>query len=711
MADESAGMPQRDQGVSDHLAEENRQLAQRYLELESTTRRQLEKLREANSALAKGEANMRLLLEDADIGFALLDLKGKVISANQTLSALVGYQQMELPGENFTSLVYVGSLQTFSRMIGGVAGRGRSHEVIELVARDGTLVHCRLAVSPWMGESGALQGSFILAFSVEEERHIAARLHQMEEAVAEAEKSRKLFLDVISRELRSPASSIMGMIRMMMDANLSERQAELAGVIHSSASAIVTLVDDMVDIVGLEPSNHPLILTPLKPVDLVRGTANFFTVRAEEKGLEIKVDIGPTVPEWILGDAVRIRRVLAHLLDNAVKFTEKGHITLSVDVLNDNVRFMVSDTGPGLQSDPAYDLFADIQTEPAPDARRHGGAGIGLPISRRLVALMGGKIGYESEPGRGSEFHFTIPLQSPESVDEEQIQPPPEAIRLNPMHILLADGNPLSQRVVKAYLQFDGHELTIANSGLEAAEQCRFNAFDVVLLDINLPKLDGLQTLRLIRDDEKATGRQRTPILLFASTGRLKDAAFYRREGADGILKKPIQPVDLMAAISRATGSEPVSVARQPAPGMYEARSSGSTLRRIDGTQLVNLRQVMLDDQFMGILRFFMEDAVPGIIALAEAAEGSDPDRERIAFSASKSRGMAGYLGFSALAELLTKIENAGRTGAPVTELRKLTRELPQVTDDSLEELKRVLPETFATISAMTGPILETGED
>lgn len=702
--DEDKNETAREREVQQPLLEENRRLAQRYLELEGSTRRQLEKLRTANAMLAQGEAHMRSLLENADIGFALLDINARVVSANYTLCSLLGYGVAEITGISFSSFVYVGSLPAFSRMTGMGMPRTRVSDVIELMTKDGRLMPCRMAVSDWLDERGAPKGLFLLVFDVEDEAKAIRRLETMEEAVAETNKSRQLFLDVVSRELRTPAVGIMGMIRMLMDSNLNERQSELAGVIHTSADSIVRLVDDMVEIVRLDSSSATLNPVPIRPVDLAQGVANLFGVRAEEKGLEIKVSVSDAVPEWISADAARIRRVLAHFVDNALKFTEEGHVTVSIDLLGDDIRFMVSDTGVGIASDPGRDIFDDHPVEDSPMQRRHGGIGVGLPITKRLVAFLGGKIGYESEPGRGSEFHFSIPLQIPDRLAEAGFSPPPEAMRLAPMRVLLADANTLSRRVVKAYLQFDGHELTLVDNGLDAAEKCRFNDFDIVLLDINLPKLDGLQTLRLIRDDEKATGQGALPVVILTAAGRMRDRELFMRAGANGVLKKPIQPVELMALMASATGMEPLTLARPSVPAQYSAEKAGGALRRIDGVQLVNLRQIMLDDQFLGILRFFMEDAVPGVINLSGLAEKPEPDPERIAFTASKARGLAGYLGLSALSDLLRRIEEACRGHEDTAALRILTRELPIVVDDTLEELKRILPEAFATISEMSHP-------
>ena len=702
--------PGRERPEPEHLLEENRHLAQRYLELENTTRRQIEKLRSANEILAKGEAHMRLLLENAAIGFALLDLNMRVVNVNHTLCSTLGYSLSELSGDNFNNYVYVGALPAFSKMTGQSAGRVTTNETVELVARDGRLVPCRVAVSDWLDDDGAARGTFILVFNIDGEMRAAARLHDLERAMAEAQKARALFLDVVARELRTPAGGIMGMIRMLMDDDLTERQAELAGVIHSSASSLARLVDDIVDVARIDSGDTRPSLAPFHPTELAEGVANLFGVRTEEKGLELRVNVAAAVPERVVGDASRVRRVLTHLLDNALKFTDRGHIAVSVDVVGDGLRFMVSDTGGGISVEPGRDILADGMPSDSPSARRHGGVGLGLSLCRRLVGLMGGKIAYETDPGRGSEFHFTIPLAIPaaEAVDGK-LEPPPEAIRLAPLSILLADGNPLSQGMVKAYLQFDGHDLTIVDNGPEAAERCRNRSFDLALVDLHLPKLDGVQTLRLIRDEEKATGKARLPVLFLAPPGLLKGMD-YRKAGADGVVKKPIQPVDLMSATAAAVGVKPLAVARQQELVQYAAETSGASLRRIDGAQLVNLKQVMPSEQFLSILRFFMEDAVPGIIGLSGMAAAPELDGERIAFSAGKARGMAGYLGCTALADLLKRLETACRERASVETVRALAGELPMVMDDTLEELKRILPAAFSTISAMSEPPREGSE-
>lgn len=692
---------QDDSRVRQQLLEENRRLAQRCLELERTSRQQLEKLQVANATLGHSEVDLRALLDSASVGFALIDLDLRIAGANQALATLLKVPMRELPGGNFGNFVYVGKLPAFNRIVNAQAEKdGKREEIVELVAHDGGLIPCRIVANNWQDEQGAVRGHFLLVFDSGPELQAAKRLRDTETALEETEKSHALFLEVVSRELRTPAASVAGMSRMLLDAGLNDRQAELAGVIHSSAGSLVRLVDDLVDAASPEPANDAPQPKALSPASLARGVVNLFGVRAEEKGLDLRVQAASTVPPRVMADPRLLRRVLTHLMDNSVKFTEHGHITLAVDVVGQNLRFMVSDTGPGIDPSGRDTMFRPGHGKDSAETRRRGGIGVGLAVCRRLVSLMGGRLDCESEPGRGSEFHFTIPLVTAgASSDTTLAMAPPEAVHLPPLTILLADANPMSSQIILAYLNFDGHRLTHTDNGVDAAEKCRGKTFDLVIIDRNLPKLDGLQSLRLIREDERDRAAPRTPVLVMATKGQLRQADQILQAGADGVVAKPVRPVELMRAVAQAAGVKPISVAAPDAPRDYAARSGGGTVRRIDGAQLANLSQIMPEDQFRGMLRFFMEDAVANILELRERALGPHPDRERIAFAASKSGGLAGYLGFTALAEQLKRLENACSEDKPSPGVGELAGELSMIVDDSLEELQRILPDVFATIS------------
>lgn len=693
-----------DQTIRQQLLEENRRLAQRCLELESVSRRQVEKLKAANAMLGRSDVDLRALLDSAAVGFAFVDRELRIAGANQALSTLFRLPPEELIGTNFSSFVYVGSLPSFHHIVTPNDRSGGKREgIVELVARDGSLTPCRIVVNDWIDEDDALRGSFFLIFDSGPELQAARKLKDTETALAETEKARTLFLETISRELRTPASSVVGMSRMLLDADLDERQSELAGVIHASAGSLVRLVDDLVDVASPDPDDSRPRSQNVAPGSLVRSVANLFSVRAEEKGLEIRVHVADNVPEKIMADPHLLRRILTHLADNSVKFTERGHVTFSVDLIGNTIRFMVSDTGPGIDAEGRAFMLQPGYGHDTAVIRRRGGIGVGLSICRRLVSLLGGRLDFESEQGRGAEFHFSIPLKlALDDADDAVIEPPPEAVHLPPLSILLADANPMSSQLIQAYLNFDRHHLTVTDSGIDVAEKCRVNRYDLVVLDRNLPKLDGLQCLRLVRENECGrTGGGKVPVIMLVSRNQMWQAEQIRQSGADAVVPKPVQPVELMIAVARAAGVEPLSVTKPQVRSDYAAEKVGGSIRRIDGEQLAYLSQVMPDEQFQGMLRFFMEDAVPGLLDVQGRMTGPRPDRERIAFAVAKARGLAGYLGFAGLAELLERIERTCRDGGSEDALKNLAGELSVTTDDSLEELKRILPAAFATISQM----------
>lgn len=683
------------------LAEENRRLVQRLLEQEEVSRREIERLKAANERLMHGESHMRRLLDSASFGFLILDREHIALNANQSLCTLLGGEFHEITGGDFRQFVYVGGLPAFSALIEEAAAPGGSGAELDLVGRDGRIVNCRLSAASWNGEDGVRKGTFVLALDNRENLRNAALMRDMQMALHEAEKNRENFLAVVGRELQAPTGGIIAMIRMLLETQLTDRQREFAGVIHSSASVLIRLVDDLIESAALDSRDRAVHPRPEDPAELVESAANFFRVRAEEKGIVLKVAISPSAPPLAMLDAVRIRRVLLNLLENAFKFTERGQVTLTLDVMGGNLRFMVSDTGAGIEPELRNRLFQDYMAGSSPIARRYGGLGLGLSISRRIVQLMGGRIGVESEPGHGSAFHFTVPMVAPKSgaVPAPRAEKPEEKVlRLPPLRILVADDNRMSQRLINAYLMLDGHRVAVVDNGLAAAERCAGDAFDVAILDSQMPNLDGEQTLRLIRDGERSGGR-RTPVVILAPAALAKSAEEYRSMGADGMVKRPVTPEELMSAIAAAAGVEPLAVARESAPVEYAADDAGGAIRRIDGSQFISLKQVMAEEHFVGIMRLFLENAVPEALAVKDMLAADAPDFERIGFASGKARALADYLGFSALAQTMRRIENAIGDHAPLGEVRRLAAELPMITDDTLEELRRIHPGIFSTLS------------
>ncbi len=684
------------------LLEENRRLAQRYLELEESARRRIDKLEAANATLKKGDSDLRRLIEVAAFGFMLLNKDLCFVSANRALCELLGYAYPDLSGLDFRQFVYVEKLPAFIRLAGTAAKLGTASADIDILDAKGSILHCRFSAGRWDDEKNQYQGVFILVMDISHEIRAAKRIKRLRIAAKENEKTRQLLLDIVGREIRSPVNSIIGMTRMLLETKLDDRQHDLAGVIHSSASLLGKLVDNLLDIAELESDDVKIRLHPVRLAGLVLGVTTFFANWADEKGVILDVSLAPGLPEAVMADSTRVRRVLTNLVDNALKFTDAGRVTISVDALADKLRFMVSDTGRGLYSGAGEEIFDNFANAGNADTRRFGGLGAGLSIAKRLVSLMGGQIGFESSQGRGSEFHFYIPLVPvpvSEISAEDELLAQPAAIRLPPQRILLVEANPLGRRSVSSMLRLDGHEVVAVEGGLEAADRLRNGGFDVILLDMHMASLDGLQTLKIIRDQEQSGRSKRTPALAMVAAALAKPDDFYLSQGFDGAVLKPVRSADLMQAISKATGVKPLAVMEPMAEPAYIADAEDAPIRRIDARQFTNIREVMFGDQFIGVFRVFIEESVPDIMHIIDMAQGPEPDRERIAFIASKTRGMAGYLGMSHLAESLAAVEQEVSVGTSDSRLAELAEDLHNIMDDTLVELKRIAPGVFKPFS------------
>lgn len=690
--------------AANNLAEENLRLAQRCLELEEAARRRIAKLESLTALLKSNDSDMRRLVEDVAFGFILLNKDQTLINANQAACDMMGRSLSDISGLDFRQFVYVEKLAAFSNMIeAAMKSRQASTMEIDLTGVKGQLVPCRMSVSPWLDSTKGVQGVLVLAVDSAKEAQTDELIRRLRLNSREHQKSRDIIIGIVGRELAPPANAIIGMTRMLMETELSERQRELASVILSSADSLVRLVDSIGEMSSMGSDDMKLSLGTTNVLRLCRSVAAFFSARAEEKGLDLDVVLGLGVPEAIVADGLCLRRVLTHLVDNAVKFTKQGRVTISIDVIADKIRFMVSDTGQGLYSGAGEEIFDEYAPSRTTSARRYGGLGVGLSVCRRLVGLMGGKIGFDSVADKGSEFHFTIPLvvASPEeTAAAARIDALPDAaavLRLPVMKMLVTAANPLLARQLSAMLGLDGHETTMVENGFDAAERARRENFDLLLLDLQTAKLDGVQTLKVIRDHEKKN--QTIPAVLLAPEAMRENFETFVQEGFGAVVAKPIDPAALMTAIRDATGVEPVG---ECSGGICDPVFT--SVRRVNMRQLANIREMMDSTEFVGILQVFMEDSVPDVIRIIDMAEKGDPDWERIIFIATKARGFAAYLGLTDLANILARVSSEGRGGRSMEELLELVGDLQVTMDDTFEELKRVTPEAFSTLTDVSLP-------
>ena len=389
--------------------------------------------------------------------------------------------------------------------------------------------------------------------------HETAKALQLAAAQAEAASRAKTeFLTNMSHEIRTPLNGIMGVAGALDRTPLSPPQREMVALIETSAKTLETLLSDILDLARIEAGKMELQPEPFDLAASVNACTALFDAAAQAKGLDLDVTIAPDALGAYVGDAARLRQILANLLGNAVKFTQAGRVRLAVTACASEkgaeLRFDVHDTGPGFDAETKLRLFSRFEQADGSITRRFGGSGLGLSISRSLAEAMGGRLEAEAEPGRGATFSLIVELPRCEAAAAARADALPEAAAdpLAGMRVLLAEDHPTNRRVVELILGAAGVELTCVENGLQAIEAFRAGTFELVLMDMQMPVMDGLTAIAEIRKLEAADALTPTPIHVLTANGMPEHVSASQAAGADGHLTKPILAQALLERVATA---------------------------------------------------------------------------------------------------------------------------------------------------------------
>jgi len=530
-----------------------------------TWAREVEARRATERELERERRRLALALQASTVGVFEFDAGSGALQWDARLWSMHG---MSSPAQSWTigewsSLLHPDDAH---RVIDDLMASVEQHRPLEtqyrIVRADGEVRHIRS--NGQIFEHGAGR-SVMVGASIDVTADV--RLQQeldAERAHAEAAtRAKSQFLATMSHEIRTPMNGVLGMLELLLRSGLTPEQQDRATTAHASAECLLRILNDILDLSKLESHQVSIESIPFEPARVIADTVALLVPRAGEKHLHLHHEIDADIPHWICGDPMRLRQVVLNLTGNAIKFTAEGGVTVRARLEPGaahppHLRVEITDTGEGIPIDAQSRLFQHFVQADSSTSRRFGGTGLGLAISRQLVELMGGRIGLTSASGQGSTFWFVVPAiattpAEPRAGTSRVVKVPPAPVAVAPLRILAVDDNAVNRRLVQAFLSPGKHAVRAVEGGHEALAALASESFDVVLLDVQMPVMDGPTCLRRIRTSGGPMGD--VPVIAVTANAMAGDRERYLAEGFTDYVSKPMTMRSLAEAIARATSS------------------------------------------------------------------------------------------------------------------------------------------------------------
>ncbi|TVM18767.1 hypothetical protein DPQ33_04655 [Oceanidesulfovibrio indonesiensis] len=541
------------------LAEAFNSMTARLAETLGGLRSKVNALTATQQRLQQSETQYRDLFEQASEGILVVDPNGAIIEANSQTLALLGQTTDDEPlqGRLLTDFIHPDELErdSLKAMLEAILEGHTLRREMRLVTRKGAPITADVGAT--RVSSGRMR---FMVRDISHRKRMEEELRTAKEQAEQANKAKSMFLANMSHEIRTPLSCVIGMTEMTLETDLDEEQRDNLEMVLDSAESLLDIINDILDYNRIESKGLTLSFTDFQPRRLLAKTLRSFATQAARRSTTMESHVDDDVPETLTGDPGRLAQIIRNLISNAIKFTPEGtvRVHVAVDSLVDRMatlRFTVSDTGIGIPEDKMDALFQSFSQVDSSYSKKHAGTGLGLAISKSLVTMMDGEISARNNPGGGSSFTFTASFSVPESDGDKPRETAPrgpakqESVQEPPLAILVAEDNKVNQVFLSRFLEKRGHTVDVAENGQKALDILAEKRFDIILMDIQMPEMDGLETTRRIRAGMVPGLDPQIPIIALTAYAMKGDQQRFLAAGMDSYLSKPVNRPELSALL------------------------------------------------------------------------------------------------------------------------------------------------------------------
>jgi PAS domain S-box-containing protein len=629
--------------------------------------------------LAEREAYFRAIFEHTGAGIVSRDRSRRLIQANQAFLDFIGYTREEL--ETLDSAAFIIQPADQSALRENLAKMERGELSLYRVERryrrkDGALRWADVVTTSIRGDDGHLVATVTIINDVTERKRIETELREARAAAEEATQAKSMFLANMSHEIRTPMNAIIGLSYLALRTELDARQRDYVQKVHNAGTSLLGIIDDILDFSKIEAGRLDLETVDFSLDDVLANLEAMVAQKVAEKGLKFMIQAPAALPRHLTGDPLRVGQILLNLVSNALKFTERGEIAVSIEEVERasagvKLQVAVRDSGIGMTPEQQARLFQAFTQADGSTTRKYGGTGLGLTISRRLVEMMGGTIGVKSAPGAGSTFAFTAwfgVAAAPEEVTDAPGMGTP-ALSLAGLRVLLAEDNEVNQQIAVELLEAEGVAVEVAGNGQEMLDKLAAagaDHFNAVFMDLQMPVLDGYQAVAKIRSDRRF---DRLPVIAMTAHAMVEERERCLALGMQDHVTKPIDPDALYRTLAKWGGRPAAREAEPPSPHTAKPDTAAEALPAIEGLDTASgLRRVAGNRAlYVKLLRQYVEAQAGTPQAIRAALTcGDRPTAERVAHTL---KGVSGNIGAGVVEQAGAELERAIQDRSETTEM------------------------------------------